>query len=411
MKRYVCSVVGENLSVFQDVKDRTSIHQAVKSVLDSCDFKEINPDAKILIKPNLNNDLSALTGNSTDLRVLAALVGALQERGYQDITIGDGPNVGIYRKGIDVFSRLGVRSLANYLGIKLVDLNQASSVAVQVNGGEVRIAEPCLRSDFLINLPKIKTHAEAGMSAAVKNLMGCVVGTDTRIMHLDLAGNLVRLNEVIKPDLIIVDGLIGMQGNGPGDGDPVRLDMLLAGKDPYLLDLLIARLVGLDRDKILYLKMALDQGKLSSEDLEQVDRIEPVATIVSPPPRRLITGILEHRYLAKIRDATRFIHGTETFRKFLFKMGIMQDVYEEADSNILQLVLDHDACDACGKCLEVCPTSLPITEPGFDFFASPDCIACNYCAFICPQGAIKIEGELGYLQAHLNRYGESMRSL
>jgi uncharacterized protein (DUF362 family) len=112
-------------------------------------------DAAILIKPNLNNDLSALTGNSTDLRVLVALVRALQDRGYTHITIADGPNIGIYRKGIDVFARLGVRALAETLGVRLLDLNRAPAVALQMTTGAVRVAEECLRADFFINVPKI----------------------------------------------------------------------------------------------------------------------------------------------------------------------------------------------------------------------------------------------------------------
>jgi len=103
--------------------------------------------ATILIKPNLNNDLTALTGNSTDLRVLAALMRALQARGYTDITIADGPNIGVYRKGIDVFGRLGVRALAKHLGVQLVDLNHAPSVEVELVTSSVRVAEICLQAD------------------------------------------------------------------------------------------------------------------------------------------------------------------------------------------------------------------------------------------------------------------------
>jgi uncharacterized protein (DUF362 family)/NAD-dependent dihydropyrimidine dehydrogenase PreA subunit len=401
-----------SISAYLGVQSSIDVTHVIDDILDAhFQNHEVPQKAQILIKPNLNNDLSALTGNSTDLRVLTGLIKSLQVRGYQNIIIGDGPNVGAYRKGIDVFSRLGVKNLADYLNVDLVDLNQASSVDVDVKTGVVRITELCLSADFIINLPKIKTHAEAGMSGAVKNLMGCVVGTDTRVMHLDLAANLIKLNEIIKPDLIIVDGLFGMQGNGPGDGDPVRIDMLLVGTDPYLVDLGIARLVGLDYERISYLKIAQDLGRISQEDRKAVEQIEPVAIFAPPPPRSGLTEILEHPYLATVRDATRFIHGSELPRKVLFRLGIMQDVYEGSDSNLIRLELDREACDDCGKCLDICPTSLPITEPGYDFFASPDCISCNYCAFVCPQGAINIHGELGYLQAHLERYADAMRSL
>jgi len=366
---------------------------------------------RVLLKPNLNNDLTALTGNSTDLRVLAVLIRALQEHGYTDITIADGPNVGIYRKGIDVFGRLGVRALAEHLDVQLVDLNHAPSVEVELTTGSVRVAEICLQTNCFISVPKIKTHAEAGMSAAVKNLMGCVIGTDTRLVHIDLPANLVRLNEIIKPDLILVDGLVGMEGNGPGDGNPKRLDFFLASTDPFVLDLLIARLVGLDRDSIPYLAVAREKGYVNDEDVARVDEIEPVARFEPPPPRNLVTRLLDHRLLAGIRDLTRPIHGSETVRRLLYRLGIMQDVYEGAEARIERLTLNRQTCDECGRCMAVCPMGLPITDPDFDFWASSDCLGCLYCCFVCPQEAITIEGELGYLKAHLARYGEAMRKL
>lgn len=387
---------------------RQDIRQAIHDTLENY---ELHQDGAILIKPNFNNDLAALTGNSTDLRVLAALVQILQERGYTNIIIADGPNIGIYRKGIDVFGRLGVRALADHFDVNLVDLNHAPAVQVELVTGPVQVAEICLGADFMISIPKIKTHAEAGMSAAIKNLMGCVVGTDTRLVHADLAANLVRLNEIINPDLILVDGLVGMEGNGPGDGKPKRLDMLLAGTNPFLLDLLIAQLVGLDRTKIPCLQIAMAKGYIKAQDIAQVDKVEPVAHFEPPPPRSLITRVLDHRLFATFRDLTRPIHSSETARRLLYRLGIMQDVYEKAEAHIEQLTLNREMCNECGKCLEVCPAELLIIKPGFDFWSCTDCLHCMYCAFVCPQKAIRIKGELGYLKAHLDRYGEAMRSL
>jgi Pyruvate/2-oxoacid:ferredoxin oxidoreductase delta subunit len=142
-----------------------------------------------------------------------------------------------------------------------------------------------------------------------------------------------------------------------------------------------------------------------------VDEIEAIARFEPPPQRKLMTRLLEHRLLAGLRDLTRPIHGSETARRLLYRLGIMQDVYEVAEARIERLVLDRGACDECGKCLAVCPIELPITDSDFDFWASPNCLGCLYCAFVCPQEAITIEGELGYLKARLARYGEAMRSL
>jgi uncharacterized protein (DUF362 family) len=80
-------------------------------------------DAKILLKPNLNSNMNALTGNTTDLRILSALIQIIKEKGYRGIVIGEGTNSGFYRNKIGVISRLKVDKLAEYYGVKVKDLN------------------------------------------------------------------------------------------------------------------------------------------------------------------------------------------------------------------------------------------------------------------------------------------------
>jgi uncharacterized protein (DUF362 family)/NAD-dependent dihydropyrimidine dehydrogenase PreA subunit len=368
-------------------------------------------DALIFIKPNLNNDLCAMTGNSTDLRLLAAVIEALQQRGYANIAIGDGPNIGTYRRGIDVFGRLGVRALAAHFGVRLLDLNREPPVEAELTTGRVRLARICLEADFFINLPKLKTHAEAGMSLALKSLIGCVVGTDKREVHANLPANIVRLNEIIRPHLHIADALVAMEGNGPGDGDPRRLDMLLAGTNPFVLDLAAAQLFGLSWQQVPALEVAHHLGHLSEEEVAAADALEPLVALEPPPPRGLLTRLLDHRALAPLRDLTRPMHSQEWVRAALHRAGIIQDVYEQTEADIEQLTLNRQACDGCGLCLAVCPTELAITAPDFDFWTSPECLRCLYCALVCPRKAIAIEGNPGYLEAHLERYGEKMRSL
>ncbi|MBE9506913.1 MAG: DUF362 domain-containing protein, partial [Chloroflexi bacterium] len=284
------------------------------------------PDACILLKPNLNNDLSALTGNSTDLRLLAVVIEVLQQRGYANIVIGDGPNIGVYRKGIDVFERLGVRALCAHYGVECVDFNRAPATEVQLTTGPVRVARLCLEADFFLNLPKLKTHAEAGMSMALKSLIGCVSGADKRRVHTDLPANIVALNEAIHPHLIIADALIAMEGNGPGDGTPRRADTLLAATDPFVLDLAAARLFDLNPNTIPYLRVAARRGHFAEADFDAVARLEPLLRLDPAPPRSAFARLLDHPALTPLRDATRAVHGQEWARRLLYRLHIMQDV-------------------------------------------------------------------------------------
>jgi uncharacterized protein (DUF362 family) len=113
-----------------------------------------------------------------------------------------------------------VRALCAHYGVECIDLNHAPAAEVRLATGSASVARLCLESDLFINLPKLKTHAEAGMSLAAKSLIGCVAGTEKRKVHADLPANIVALNEAIHPHLIIADALIAMEGNGPGDGVP-----------------------------------------------------------------------------------------------------------------------------------------------------------------------------------------------
>jgi len=101
----------------------------------------------------------------------------------------------------------------------------------------VQVASIVADADFLINMPKLKTHVETGMSVCLKNLMGACVGiANKRKMHGSLAKNIIRLNEVVKPDLHIIDGLIAMEGNGPSRGRPVNYGKVIVGTNPFQLD-------------------------------------------------------------------------------------------------------------------------------------------------------------------------------
>jgi uncharacterized protein (DUF362 family) len=167
--RAVSFSAGESVFVAQGVRDWAVLRRVVRAFLDSAPLPSKRA-ARILLKPNLNNDLVALTGNATDLRLLRAFLEALRALGYRDLTVADGPNVGVRRKGIDVFHRLAVARLASLYDARVLDLNDDEPHMVPfVRGRETGLASTCVKADFVINLAKLKTHAEAGMSLACKN--------------------------------------------------------------------------------------------------------------------------------------------------------------------------------------------------------------------------------------------------
>lgn len=273
------------------------IHAGVERLVAGFGGHLPGPEARVLIKPNLNNDLVALTGNSADLRVLEALLAALRRRGYHDLTVADGSNVGVHRRGIDAARRLRLDRLLQRHGARWLDLNEAPGVVLPLRGAaRVRVARAVLEAELLISVPKIKTHAEAGFSCAMKNWVGLCAGQDKREVHRALGPNIHALNLLVRPHLVLVDGVVGMEGNGPGDGDPVRLGLLAACDSTLLNDLAICRLVGVPWTQVSYLRAAAAHGDVDGRLQEEIARALPQRTALRrPPPRSALAELSEHR--------------------------------------------------------------------------------------------------------------------
>lgn len=376
-------------------------------------------DAKILLKPNLNSNMSALTGNTTDLRLLTAVIRFLQDRGYTNICIGEGTNSGFYRNKIGVITRLRVDALAKYHGVQVIDLNYAKPFEIPFKDGiHASVARDCHEAELLINMPKLKTHFEVGMSVCLKNLMGCLVGQENKKKtHEDLPENILRINAGIKPHIHIVDGLIAMEGLGPTRGTPVRMDTVLVGTDPCLIDLICARLADFDYRRIRTLKLAEEKGLLLPGHHRFVDKLGldgmkkrflppkagPIANFIHSPKRQ--------KFFLKIRN-TRFfsyLAATDWFGKLLFLTGLRQDVFLQQEMQCTALRVDKSVCTNCHICRDQCPLGRNLP----DAFDETDdaCIRCLYCFSLCPEAAVRFDGEFGFFEEQLKQYDDQIRKL
>ena len=381
---------------------RRGIHELLERFSDRL---PVNRDARILIKPNLNNDLVALTGNSTDLRVLSTLTEALIERGYRNITIADGSNVGVDRRGINAFRRLRIDALAARLSVNILNLNHDDGQPITLcSGAKPRVSTAVQNADFLINVPTVKTHVEAGLSCAMKNWVGIVVGQDKRQMHYAINRNIQALNEHVKPDLIVVDGIVGMEGNGPGDGDPVRLGFLVGATSSPLCDLAVSRMIGLSVSRIPYLGHAMERGMLSQADLDAVESTVSLRVRMEPAPERnRLAMIADDPRLGWLKQAVRPLTDQPSVAKAAYKLGMIQDVYSPQDDGITGIRRSDENCMDCTSCADVCPTGLPLERIGRDT-QMPDCIGCLYCWWVCPDDSIELDGPMAAMERQAARY-------
>jgi uncharacterized protein (DUF362 family)/ferredoxin len=397
------------------------IDSRVSGLLDA--YRDVLPesrDARVLIKPNMNSNMNALTGNTTDLRLVAAVVRSLKARGYRDITIAEGTNSGFYRNGISVISRLAFDGLAAHLGVKVVDLNYSEGMEIGFEDGvRAMVARECVEADFLINMPKLKTHFEAGMSVCLKNLIGCLVGQENKKKtHKSLALNILDINRAVKPRLHIVDGLIAMEGLGPTRGTPVRTGVVIAGVDPYLVDLACSAMAGFDYRKVATLRAAEGRGLVTPEHLRFVSSLDlsSVSRRFKEPRANAFASFIHsprrQRYFLAIRNTALFNYlcSTRVFGALLFKTGLRQDNFIKDEMAFEGFTLDGSRCpDGCTRCADYCPVDLRLPEALRD--GAKGCIACQYCFLVCPTRAIGFKGVLGFLSEQLRQYDAITREI
>jgi uncharacterized protein (DUF362 family) len=229
-------------------------------------FRELNVDVsgrRVLLKPNFVEHEPGTAINTHPL-VVAAAAAACRRAGAAEVVVGEGPG---HRRDIEyLLASTGLHAHLRDERVRFVDLNH-DDVRVRPLGsrftGLESIALPVelLQSDFIISMPKLKTHHWAGMTCSMKNLFGTVPGAvygwPKNLLHMHgIDNSIVDLTATIRPQLAIVDAITCMEGDGPIMGRPRPLGFLAMGSDPVAVDATCARIIGLDPMKLPYLAAA-----------------------------------------------------------------------------------------------------------------------------------------------------------
>jgi uncharacterized protein (DUF362 family) len=239
--------------------------------------------AKVLLKPNLVTDHPASTGATTTPEVVAGAIEFLQDCGVADITVAEGSWTGCPTER--AFRSCGYLELARRYGVKLVDLKKDSWRLLEAGDLELKVCRRALETDFFLNLPVLKGHCQTRLTCALKNLKGCIPDQEKRRFHaLGLHRPIALLASVLPTHLTLVDALCGDLDFEEG-GTPVRLDRLLLGIDPVLVDSYGASLMGFAPSQIEHLRLAASLGvgsmDLAASELREIGR--PLPGISSAP--------------------------------------------------------------------------------------------------------------------------------
>ncbi len=218
---------------------------------------------RVFLKPNMV-EYEADTTINTNAHIVAAAAEAFLRAGAREVTVGEGPG---HRRDIEyLLQGTGLEDFLRDLRVRFVDLNHDDVREVDLRSrfmgmDSLWLPATLLQSDFIVSMPKLKTHHWAGLTVSMKNLFGVVPGAvygwPKNLLHVKgIENSIVDLTATIRPHLTIVDAIVAMEGDGPIMGRPRQMGFVAMGADLPAVDATCARIIGLDPDKVPYLSMA-----------------------------------------------------------------------------------------------------------------------------------------------------------
>lgn len=359
--------------------DAAEVSAAMDRLLSgSCSLDFVKPGMTVAVKVNLVAAMKPERGATTHPALVTELCRRIAERGATAI-VGDspgGPFTGIYLRGI--YSSTGMHAVES-VGAKL-NSEFGSTYCDDCPDSLVLKDFSCstwlVEADAIINFAKLKTHGMMSLSAAVKNLFGAIPGMIKPEYHYrfpnskDFANMLIDIDEYLKPSLSIVDGVIGMEGNGPTMGEARKIGILAASTSPYDLDSVCARAVGLTADRVPTVALAIERGLGKNiEDIEVFGdgadvRVGDFKNIERPNNIEFFTGLV----------------------------GIKAEFVNRIAKKALMTrpKLKRAECVGCKKCEGICPAHAITMTRGKPKIDRSVCIRCFCCQEFCPKGALKV---------------------
>jgi len=279
---------------------------SLRRAIELCNgFEKLNRNDSVLIKPNncFRHKITPPYGMVTTSKIIEGVIQLLLEHGCKDISIGEGAIIGIFdvlqpytKRG---FEGTGIDRVAKKYGVKLIDFNQGAFQELDLGGIKVQVSQTALESEFLINIPVLKTHLQTKVSLGFKNLKGCLSKASKKRFHITnrLDTLICLLNEAIKSNLVIIDGIYMLE-KGPETlvGVAHRKDLIIASTDIFDCDVVGTTILGIDPSQVGYLRKFAERHnrsfdistiQIKGEDIESLKeqlewQFEPDKELLNP---------------------------------------------------------------------------------------------------------------------------------
>jgi uncharacterized protein (DUF362 family)/Pyruvate/2-oxoacid:ferredoxin oxidoreductase delta subunit len=354
--------------------DYRTLMPTVSGLLAGIDGLRIESGRQVLVKPNFLTPAEPDRAMTTHPLVLRAVVEYVLEKGGRPL-VADSPALGNFER---LLRKGGYTQALNGLDVEVRPFRDTVQVDIGEPFGRIDIAREAVASDVVISLPKLKTHVQMLLTLGVKNLFGCIVGLTKAEWHMRsgvdrqmFARLLVQVYRAVNPAATLLDGILAMEGEGPGrSGTPRHLGILAAAASAPALDLAVCRLVGVRPEDLPTHRAAMELG-LGTAAVAIAGAVAPVRDFKLPVLAPLTFG---PRRLQRL------------MRRHL----------------VQRPVVDSDKCRLCGECWRHCPAQAitPYADLiGFDY---DRCIRCYCCIEMCPHGALKaVETRPGQALRHI----------
>jgi uncharacterized protein (DUF362 family)/Pyruvate/2-oxoacid:ferredoxin oxidoreductase delta subunit len=326
---------------------------------------------RVLVKPNILSDDNPAKCISTHPVVVEAMIRYLQSKNAT-VLVGDSPAVHTQKfRG----EKSGIWKVCETTGAKWVDFT-VNPIEKKLKNSKIKVAAVVDEVDLIISLPKFKNHELVYFTGAIKNTLGLVPGfnkTKQHALHQSRNGFgefLVDLNEAVTPDYFFMDGIMGMEGPGPGGGIPIEIGLLFGSTNPLVLDITASRIAGYDPILIPTSKTAFFRKNwLRSFDDIIYDGPE-IGSIVKHNFTKIPVSSASNIALQFVAKRIKFLRKTERRPVFI-----------------------HDNCTGCQKCVNICPVQAILPLPSnkkFIVLTDSKCIRCFCCSEVCNDNAVEI---------------------
>jgi uncharacterized protein (DUF362 family)/Pyruvate/2-oxoacid:ferredoxin oxidoreductase delta subunit len=347
-----------------------TISEIIADIYETCKGPDVK-DKKVLLKPNILTDSDPSRCICTHPVVVESMVRYLQSKGAT-VFIGDSPAV--HLRGFNG-EKSGIRQVCDKTGAIWVDFMKEPTEK-KLRKGRIKIASIADKVDLIVSLPKFKNHELVYFTGAIKNTLGIVPGFSKAKQHAyhqdrdRFSTFLIELNELIMPGFFLMDGIIGMEGPGPGQGTPFATGVLAGSSNPVALDIIASSIAGYDPLVIPTTAIAIaTKDWLASKDEIIYDGPE-LSTLVKHEFKRIPISKFTNIALKFIITRLRFMRKFEKRPVFI-----------------------RASCTGCLECINICPEmaiSMHPTKTNKVNLSDDKCIRCFCCSEVCQSNAIKI---------------------